>query len=370
MDASTLVYLLFTTLLIPLVGVMVAITPWLMRNDECFAVTIPASAQKDPEIRGFKRSYTAWTLAVTLVLAVVSALVFVLVSPAVAVACLVADTVVLMTFSFALMLHYRKMVQELKERKGWTAGADLRSAVVGEREVPRPLSPWWEVLNVPVIAVTLAIGIAGYAAMPDLVPIHMGLDGQVNDWAEKSPLVILFAPLFQLFLTAVFAFTQWGIARSKKPNAPGAPVSSAYAYGRFARAQGIFMLVMGLILNVSAVAIQLSMVGAMELGAAALVMAGAAVVAVVGAIVLAVVYGQSGARAMAQPVGEGGLLHDDDRFWKLGVFYVNAHDPSLFVPKRFGVGWTVNFGRPSAWALMVGLVLAVVAFVLIIGGLL
>ena len=59
MDASTLVYLLFTTLLIPLVGVMVAITPWLMRNDECFAVTIPASAQKDPEIRGLKRSYTA-----------------------------------------------------------------------------------------------------------------------------------------------------------------------------------------------------------------------------------------------------------------------------------------------------------------------
>ena len=73
---------------------------------------------------------------------------------------------------------------------------------------------------------------------------------------------------------------------------------------------------------------------------------------------------------MAQPAGEDGLLHDDDCFWKLGVFYVNAHDPSLFVPKRFGVGWTVNFGRPSAWALMVGLVLAVVVFVLIIGGLL
>ena len=102
--------------------------------------------------------------------AVVSALVFVLVSPAVAVACLVADTVVLMVFSFALMLHYRKKVQELKGREGWTAEADLRSAVVGEREVPRPLSPWWEVLNVPVIAVTLAIGIAATLRCPTSSP--------------------------------------------------------------------------------------------------------------------------------------------------------------------------------------------------------
>ena len=41
---------------------------------------------------------------------------------------------------------------------------------------------------------------------------------------------------------------------------------------------------------------------------------------------------------------------DDDRYWKLGIFYWNHDDASLFVPERFGIGWTINLGRPAAWA--------------------
>jgi uncharacterized membrane protein len=59
------------------------------------------------------------------------------------------------------------------------------------------------------------------------------------------------------------------------------------------------------------------------------------------------------------PRGEQGT---DPRRWR-GVVYLNPDDPRLFVPKRVGVGWTVNFGHPWAWrilALMLGvLVLSV-----------
>ncbi|RYQ26433.1 hypothetical protein PG2029B_1029 [Bifidobacterium pseudolongum subsp. globosum] len=44
---------------------------------------------------------------------------------------------------------------------------------------------------------------------------------------------------------------------------------------------------------------------------------------------------------------------DDDAHWKLGVFYANHDDASVFVPKRFGIGWTVNIARPATWALLV-----------------
>ncbi len=366
MGTSTAIYMVFTAALVPLVGITLAITPWLMRGNECFAVTIPASERNDPAIRGYKRGYTLWTALIAVLLTAISALLFVFVSHTAGLVATIASTLLLTAASFGLMLFYRKKVRRLKERMGWQASADVRSTVVGEREVPRPISPWWAAINVPVILVTLAVGIAGYGSMPDLVPVHMDFDGQVNGWAEKSPLVILFAPIFQVFMTAVFTFTLWAITHSKRPNAPGAPVSSAYAYGRFARAQSVFMLAMGFVLNVASIAIQLSMVGAMDLGVAGGVVMVAAVVAVVGAIVLAVVYGQSGARAMAQPSGDGGLLYDDDRYWKLGVFYVNPQDPSLFVPKRFGVGWTSNFGRPATWLIIVGMVLAIVAFLLVI----
>jgi uncharacterized membrane protein len=31
------------------------------------------------------------------------------------------------------------------------------------------------------------------------------------------------------------------------------------------------------------------------------------------------------------------------------MFYVNPDDPAILVEKRFGIGYTLNFGRPAAW---------------------
>jgi uncharacterized membrane protein len=42
------------------------------------------------------------------------------------------------------------------------------------------------------------------------------------------------------------------------------------------------------------------------------------------------------------------VFRDDDRYWSGGVFYNNPDDPAMFVPKRFGLGWTLNFGHPQS----------------------
>jgi hypothetical protein len=36
-----------------------------------------------------------------------------------------------------------------------------------------------------------------------------------------------------------------------------------------------------------------------------------------------------------------------------GMFYCNSDDPALFVPKRYGIGYTLNFGNPWSWAVLV-----------------
>lgn len=41
------------------------------------------------------------------------------------------------------------------------------------------------------------------------------------------------------------------------------------------------------------------------------------------------------------------MFRDDDQYW-YGFFYNNPDDPAMFVPKRFGLGWTLNFGHPRA----------------------
>jgi uncharacterized membrane protein len=39
---------------------------------------------------------------------------------------------------------------------------------------------------------------------------------------------------------------------------------------------------------------------------------------------------------------------NDDHHW-VGIFYRDRADPRLMVPKRYGWGWTLNYGRPMAW---------------------
>ena len=61
--------------------------------------------------------------------------------------------------------------------------------------------------------------------------------------------------------------------------------------------------------------------------------------------------------APAAPVGD----RTPDACWKLGIFYINPRDPSLWVAKRFGIGYTLNFGNRWSWALLGVLLVAVFA---------
>ena len=49
-----------------------------------------------------------------------------------------------------------------------------------------------------------------------------------------------------------------------------------------------------------------------------------------------------------------------------GLIYWNAADSRLLVPKRLGLGWTFNFARPAAWALLAVMLLPGVLIVLLI----
>lgn len=60
-------------------------------------------------------------------------------------------------------------------------------------------------------------------------------------------------------------------------------------------------------------------------------------------------------RADREPVPV--IFRDDDRYWYGGFLYNNPDDPAIFVPKRFGLGWTINFGRPQGKLLMIGTLL-------------
>ena len=45
-----------------------------------------------------------------------------------------------------------------------------------------------------------------------------------------------------------------------------------------------------------------------------------------------------------------------DSSWILGRLYVNRADPTLFVERRMGLGYTLNLGNPWSWMVIIGFV--------------
>lgn len=344
-------------------GLLLAFTPYLMRRNECFAVTVPAAAQQDPRIVALKKRYATIMIAVTVAFTIAAIAAGALIVQgtehsnatanlgiALECAALLCPAIV----SFALMLAFRKKVIAIKRAEGWAAARRERTAVVGEEDLPGPISLAWNLLYVVVILLTAALGLAFYPSMPDLIPMHGDFAGNVDSWAEKSIGSVFGFPLgIELFMAVVFFGCHAIIIRSKRPTDPGAPATSALAYGLFARAESIFLIAVGVVISGGiGIGFMLSSAGIVTLGqfGAAMLVVGALVI--IGSIAISLVYGQAGSRLFRRMQGDDYLPDDDDEHWKLGIFYVNRDDPSVFLPERFGIGWTINFARPAAWILI------------------
>ena len=373
---DSLILMVFLIAIIFLSGTLLAATPWFMKKGECFAVTIPESAQVDERFLAFRKRYAAAVLAVTLIcavaLGVVSNVVLGKMSSAadaaslntILVAAIVAAATIPLIASFALMLHYRKKVKAIKREEGWRAETDEAVALIGFEEAPVPPSLAWNVVYVPIVLITLALGLALYPSTPDLVPTHIDFAGNVNQWTPKGPALIAFPLLVEVFMAACFIFSHWMTIRSKKDVDPARPAISAYAYGAFARAECILLLVSGSVLTaVLGIVMILMMTETLSMLVTVVLIIVATLVFVGAMIAFSVVYGQSGSRLVKRLEESGDIIADNDEHWKAGIFYWNKDDASLILPKRFGVGWTMNWARPAAWLIVGGFTLASIAFV-------
>lgn len=357
-------FIVITALMALLCGGILAITPWIMPPTECFAVTVPPSAQEDPRIKRFRETYSAVVIA-TSVVGALGVGTFMLTRGAGGEGDSLVDTVLCiatllpLVVGFVLMLFFRSRVRQLKEQEGWKATGNKSVALVDEDEVPQPISLAWDLLYVVLAAATAAFALFNYDLFPSRIPMRASFSGTVVMWANKSVGTVLFPAFMVAFMGLVFTLGHWGILQSKRPVDPAAPSTSALAYGIFARTQSIVMLVGGLSLSLAiSVFFNLTSLGIVSMGAATI-----ALLAFSGAFVgvvawLTIAQGQSGARIAADLRTSDELARDDDAYWVLGAFYCNGEDASIFVPKRFGVGWTINVAQPAGWVFF-GLILLV-----------
>ncbi|HNX49381.1 MAG TPA: DUF1648 domain-containing protein [Thermoanaerobaculaceae bacterium] len=239
-----------------------------------------------------------------------------------------------------------------------------------------PLSPLLPALT---IAACVACGLfavahawTSYGALPPRVPTHFGISGTPDAWRPKSIATVMLLPVMVLVLAVGLGGTAWLTANAKRALRRSDQGASLAAQLRFRRAMtrflcgvALFTTLMLTVLSVSAIEVGLghaATLGRWQMVLTAVMMA----YAIGGTVYLAIRYGQGGSRleraGAATPLTNGLA---DNRYWVLGMFYVNRDDPSLLVERRFGLGYTINFGNPRAVLLAVAFLGAVLALVLL-----
>jgi uncharacterized membrane protein len=169
--------------------------------------------------------------------------------------------------------------------------------------------------------------------LPARWAIHWGLSGQPNGFATKT-VVGVFAPLvLGAVIVASFEVMAQMMARRGPAGGRGPGVARAAVLPARIVALAVAIVFAG-------VALWLPLLH--PVSPFPFVVFATAVIA--GGLALAMVANARGIRMQAidRPPQEG---------WH-GLYYSNPGDDRLWVPKRLGLGWTLNFAKPAAWPLL------------------
>lgn len=353
------------------VGIEAAVTatlfmilPRIARRGLLFGVYVGETRWESDEARRITRGWYAG-MVVGLVAGAVLALAVTLVYPGSPAGPFVSLLALVVLYPF---LYLRAHLQA--RRIAETGAPEVMAAPL----VPdAPANLEWPALAimVGVVGGVLAIGYAAlsYDALPARVPTHFGFSGAPDQWAPRSFWTVLLLPIGTMIMGVSLGFIAALTARAKRAIRRHDQGVSIEAQLRFRSAMtrflsGVAILTTMMMALLSVASVQVALGRSDRLPMVFVVFAVALVVyALGGSLYLALRYGQGGARlerrAEASPLTNGLA---DNRQWVLGVFYVNRDDPSIFVEKRFGLGYTINFGNWKAIALLLFFLAAIAGF--------
>ena len=350
-----------------------AFTPYATRKTELFGINIPSSETRNPKANKLRRNYRDIIIISGVLFLVVQIILFVLpnVAEQTQVNVFVILLFVYMALCFFIYLLFHNKMKKLKEKLEWNkASKDTvvsNEIVVDTAPINNDVIPAkWLFLYPLIAAITILCIIFVWPFIPAEIPMQIGFDGEVSRWAAKSIQTIILIISSQWLILFIMAVVYFIMKNAKRQIDVAEPEASKVQGSRFRHILSACMVFGGAILG----AIMGLMFILMFLNASSKFITMVPLIILVLTIVFVVVLytriGQGGSRLASSKVPNNSVVNrDDDKYWKLGVFYFNKEDPAVFVEKRFGLGYTNNFARPLSWIIFLGLVAVIVVFTIV-----
>ena len=192
---------------------------------------------------------------------------------------------------------------------------------------------------------------ANWASTPDPMPMHFDAAGHVNLWGTKSVGVFWRMLALVMSLNVFFLANAW-LNKTRTADS----VSGGAEGNEGSRRRNISHLLLVTLFFVNAV---FAMVGlAVAYLIAPMVILWTVLPGPIGIVVFSIWISNRLSEERLQ--SEAAVDGIGDEFWYLGMFHADRDDASVSVEPRVGIGYTLNFGRPVAWLLLVVILLPAV----------
>ncbi|MFT8320030.1 MAG: DUF5808 domain-containing protein [Bacillus sp. (in: firmicutes)] len=360
-------------IIISFLCIIETILPFIIKKTVVFGVSIPDEKVSSPIIRYYKKLYSAATFSVS-ALALILFYLWGIKSNSAEDQLVIVGLVIqfgIMLWSMSLYFYFHGKVLRLKREQQWYAHLkEVKVTALNLRQGDEML-PWY--LFVLPIAITIGMiifSLANYTQFPANIPIHWGSSGQPDRFAVKTPFSVISLLLVLLTMQAMFL----GLHElTKKSGIKMNPTNIKGSKNRqllYRKYTSWFFFLLTILITILFSFIQVitlykelyDTVVMMVLPISFLLLV------LAGSLFFAVKVGKlngsyEGEDDMANK--EEVVDIDEDHYWKGGLFYYNKNDPSVFVEKRFGIGWTMNFAHPIGYIMIVVpiLVILLISFI-------
>ncbi len=233
------------------------------------------------------------------------------------------------------------------------------------------LSILWFLPSTLLVLVHFIIALLRFGNLPASIPLSFDLSGNIIVYTEKTMLSVLRFPAISLFLLITLFGIFFVIKTSKQQLSVQSPKKSKIQDILFRKRWTLFFTILTPLMIIYNIILSLQYLLIININGwlffiVSLVMP---ILIAVGGLILAIYTKQSGSRINVD-IKERMIKMiavDDNKYWKLGLFYFNPQDPSIFLEKRMGIGWTINFGNPIAVGGFIGILSLLFIYVRIIG---
>ncbi|WP_052352751.1 DUF1648 domain-containing protein [Neobacillus dielmonensis] len=352
--------ILFLTILF--VSVLQIFIPFIAKRAVVFGVSIPYEQVKHPQVIRYKKSYAIITGIFTL--AVLAGLVL-----------LIQEfnfnetnlALVGITFPFIILLvgmslyfYFHSKMTKLKRTEKWFGTVkQVYYADLKIRSKDEMLASFVYLIPI-IISLGLIVLTANlYEQLPSRIPTHWGATGQADAFSDKSWMVVLSMPLILVLMQLMFYGVNVFTKRSGIKINAGNIKSSELRQLNLRKYTSWFLFIVDILITLLFAVLQLNILYENIINDLLMMLAPICLLVIVlgGSVWLAVKVGSvdsdlEGTEIVGDTNSNFVQGMDEDQYWKGGLFYFNRNDPSVFVEKRFGIGFTMNFANPIGYLIL------------------